>query len=251
MGTTGRPLDGAAAIVTGSAMNIGRETCVQLARMGANVVTHAATNRAGAEETAELVRAEGVEAATWVGDLTDPAGARALVKAALDAFGTLNVLVNNAAIRGNDALADIPLEKFRAILRTNVEAPVLCAQAAAPHMAASGWGRIVNIGGLSAHRGSKGRVHVAASKMAMVGVTRALAAELADDNITSNIVVPGMIDTVRGASAGASPHGGHPNLLGRHGTAAEVAHVVVCLCHPNAAYTTGQTSHVNGGSYLD
>ena len=251
MDTMGKPLDGAVAIVTGSAMNIGRETCLQLARMGASVVTHAAANRAGAEETAGQVRAEGAEAATWVGDLTDPAGARTLVQTALDAFGKLNILVNNAAIRGNDSLADIPLEKLQAILRTNVEAPVLCAQAAAPHMAASGWGRIINIGGLSAHRGSKGRVHVAASKMAMVGVTRALATELASDNVTSNIVVPGMIDTVRGASAGASPHGGHPNLLGRHGTPAEVAHVVVCLCHPSAAYTTGQTIHVNGGSYLD
>ncbi len=251
MGSMRKPLDGAAAIVTGSAMNIGREICLHLARMGANVVTHAAGNRVGAEETAELVRTEGAGAATWVGDLTDPAGARALVQTALDSFGTLHVLVNNAAIRGNHALADISLEKFQAILRTNVEAPVLCAQAAAPHMAASGWGRIVNIGGLSAHRGSKGRVHVAASKMAMVGVTRALAAELADDNITSNIVVPGMIDTVRGASAGASPHGGHPNLLGRQGTPTEVAHAVACLCHPSAAYTTGQTIHVNGGSYLD
>ena len=246
-----KPLGGSAAIVTGSAMNIGREICLKLAQMGANVVTHAARNRDGAEETAELVRSEGAEAATWVGDLTDPTGAQALVQTALDAFGMLNVLVNNAAIRGNDALADMSLEKFRTIMRTNVEAPVLCAQAAAPHMAASGWGRIVNIGGLSAHRGSKGRVHVAASKMALVGVTRALATELADENITSNIVVPGMIDTVRGASAGASPHGGHPNLLGRHGAPAEVAHAVACLCHPDAAYTTGQTIHVNGGSYLD
>ncbi len=247
----GRPLNGAVAIVTGSSMNIGREICLQLARAGANVVTHAATNRDGAERTAELVRAEGVQASTWVGDLTDPVGARALVQTALDTLGKLNVLVNNAAIRGNDALADLPLEKLQVILRTNVEAPVLCAQAAAPHMAASGWGRIVNIGGLSAHRGTKNRVHVAASKMAMVGVTRALAAELAGDNITSNIVVPGMIDTVRGASAGASPHGGYPNLLGRKGMPAEVAHAVVSLCHPNAAYTTGQTIHVNGGSYLD
>lgn len=246
-----KPLDGAVAIVTGSAMNIGREICLQLAQMGVNVVTHAASNREGAEETAEMVRALGVKAVTWVGDLTDPAGARVLVQTAVDAFGKVNILVNNAAIRGNDKLADITQEKFEAIMRTNVEAPVWCAQAAAPHMATSGWGRIVNIGGLSAHRGSKGRVHVAASKMAMVGVTRALSAELADDKITVNIVVPGMIDTVRGASAGGEPHGGHPNLLNRQGTPAEIAHTVTSLCHPNSAYTTGQTIHVNGGGYLD
>ena len=246
-----KPLNGAVAIVTGSAMNIGREISVQLAGMGASVVAHAHTNRAGAEETADLVRSEGVGAAFWCGDLTEPAGVAALVQTAVDAFGKVNILVNNAAIRGNDALADVTLEKFQAIMRTNVEAPVLCAQAAAPHMAKAGWGRIVNIGGLSAHRGTKGRVHVAASKMAMVGVTRALSAELADDKITANIVVPGMIDTIRGASAGGVPHGGHPNLLDRDGLSAEVAHMVTTLCHPNAAYTTGQTIHVNGGGYLN
>ena len=245
------PLDGAVAIVTGSAMNIGRDICLQLAGMGASVVTHAASNRAGAEETAEMARAKGAAAATWVGDLSGPSSARALVQTALDAFGKLHILVNNAAVRGNDALPDISLEKFQRIMRTNVEAPVLCSQAAAPHMAAAGWGRIVNIGGLSAHRGSKDRVHVAASKMALVGVTRALAAELADDRITANIVVPGMINTIRGASAASAPHSGQPNLLDREGTPAEVAHMVASLCHPNAAYTTGQTIHVSGGAYLN
>jgi 3-oxoacyl-[acyl-carrier protein] reductase len=246
-----KPLEGAVAIVTGSALNIGREICLQLAHMGANVVTHAQSNREGAEETAALVRATGVDAATWIGDLTQPTGAAALVQTALDAFGSLNILVNNAALRGNDPLAEISLDQFQAIMRTNVEASFLCAQASAPHMATAGWGRIVSIGGLSAHRGSKGRVHVAASKMALVGLTRALSAELAGDKITANIVVPGMINTVRGASAGAAPHGGHPNLLDREGVPAEVAHIVTSLCHPNAAYTTGQTIHVNGGGYLD
>ncbi len=245
-----KPLQGAVAIVTGSAMNIGREICLQLAAMGADVVTHARSNRDGAEETAELARAEGTKAATWIGDLTDPAGAAALIATATERFGKLNILVNNAAQRGNDALADIALDKFQAIMRTNVEASFLCAQAAAPHMARSGWGRIVSIGGLSAHRGSKNRVHVATSKMALVGLTTALAADLAEDRITANIVVPGLIDTVRGASAGGAPHGGHPNLLDREGTPAEVAHMVTSLCHPNAAYVTGQTIHVNGGGYL-
>lgn len=245
-----KPLDGAVAIVTGSAMNIGREICMQLASMGADIVTHAQSNRAGAEETADLVRQAGCKAATYIGDLTNLEGAQALVATAIDAFGKLNILVNNAAQRGNDPLANIALDKFQAIMRTNVEASFLCAQAAAPAMAQSGWGRIVNIGGLSAHRGSENRVHVASSKYALVGLTTSLAADLASDGITANIVVPGMIDTVRGASAGGAPHGGHPNLLGRDGTPAEVAHMVTSLCHPNAAYVTGQTIHVNGGGYL-
>ena len=243
-------LSGAVAIVTGSAQNIGREICLQLARMGASVVTHARSDRDGAETTAALVRETGSKAATWIGDLTDQAGAATLVGTAIDGFGSLHILVNNAAIRGQDALSDIRLDDFQRIMRTNVEAPFLCAQAAAPHMAKAGWGRIVNIGGLSAHRGVPKRAHVATSKSALIGLTKALAADLAPDNITANIVVPGMIDTVRGASAGEAPHGGHPNLLDRKGRPQEVAHIVSSLCHPDAAYTTGQTIHVNGGGYL-
>lgn len=243
-------LDGAVAVVTGSALNIGREICLQLARMGASVVAHARSNREGAEATAAMVRECGSKSAVWVGDLTEPDGASALVGTAVEQLGGLNILVNNAAIRGNGALEDVSLDSFRHLMQTNVEAPFLCAQAAVPHMKKAGWGRIINIGGLSAHRGVSNRVHVAASKMALVGLTKALAAECAGDGITANIVVPGMIDTVRGASAGGAPHGGHPNLLGREGQPSEIAHIVTTLCHPNAAYTTGQTIHVNGGAYL-
>jgi 3-oxoacyl-[acyl-carrier protein] reductase len=245
-----RDLENAVAIVTGSAENIGREICLQLARLGADVVTHARQNREGAEETAALVRDEGAKAATWIGDLTNPGGAVQLVATAVSVFGKLNILVNNAAIRGNDALADISPDRFQDIMRTNVEAPFLCAQAAAPHMEAAGWGRIVNIGGLAAHRGVSLRTHVAPSKAALVGLTTALAAELAEKSITANIVVPGIVETKRGAAAGGEPHQGHPNLLGRKGSTAEIAHMVTSLCHSNAAYTTGQTIHVNGGAYL-
>ena len=238
------------AVVTGSAGNIGREICLQLAAMGASIVTHALGNREGAEETAELVRQAGAEVASWVGDLTKPEGAKALAATAIERFGKLHVLVNNAAVRGQDSLADITLDQFQMLMRTNVEAPFLCAQAAAPHMATAGWGRIVNIGGLSAHRGVARRVHVASSKAALVGLTTSLAAELAESGITANVIVPGMIDTLRGASAGGALHGGHPNLLGREGRPEEVAHMVTSLCHPNGAYTTGQTIHVNGGAYL-
>lgn len=242
-------LEGQVAVVSGSAQNIGREICLHLARHGAAVVAHARSDRAGAEQTAALVREGGGRAAVWVGDLTEPEGAAALIRTAVDAFGKLTILVNNAAIRGNDRLEDIPLEKFQRILATNIQAHFLCVQAAAPHMAAAGGGRIVNIGGLAGHRGVPLRAHVAASKAGLVGMTTSLAAELAEKNITANIVVPGMIDTVRGASAGGAPHTGHPNMFDRHGTPAEVAHWVTALCHPNGGYVTGQTIHVNGGAY--
>lgn len=245
-----RDLEGRVAVVTGSAMNIGRQTCLKLAALGAAVVTHAKENRDGAEETADLVRAAGGRAATWVGDLSQPDGAKALIDTAIDHFDGLHILVNNAAMRRNTSLADTSFEDWKAVQSTNLDAPFLCTQAAVPHMFASGWGRIVLLGGLSAHRGVKDRVHVATTKAGLTGMTRALAAEFAEAGITANCVVPGSIDTVRGAAAGAAPHGGHPNLLGREGKPDEVAHIIASLCHPDAAYTTGQTLHVNGGAYL-
>lgn len=243
-------LEGRIAIVTGSAMNIGRQTCLKLAELGAAVITHAKENVTGAEETAAMIIAAGGRAGTYIGDLSAPAHARALIDSAFRQFGGLHILVNNAAMRRNSSLAETSYEDWQAIIKSNLDAPFLCTQAAMPHMAAAGWGRIVMLGGLSAHRGIKNRVHVATTKAGLTGMTRALAAEVADMGITANCVVPGSVNTVRGAAAGSAPHGGHPNLLGREGEAHEVAHIIVSLCRVDAAYTTGQTIHVNGGAYL-
>jgi 3-oxoacyl-[acyl-carrier protein] reductase len=245
-----KELDGRVAIVTGSARNIGRETCLKLAELGAAVVTHAKENREGAEETAALISAAGGRAATFIGDLGRPDGAKALIETAIEHFDGLHILVNNAAMRRNTSLADTSFEDWKAVQSANLDAPFLCCQAAVPHMVAAGFGRIVMLGGLSAHRGVKDRIHVAATKAGLTGMTRALAAEFAEAGVTANCIVPGSIDTVRGAAAGAGLHGGHPNLLGRVGRPAEVAHMIAALCMPNAGYTTGQTIHVNGGAYL-
>ncbi|MGI9433500.1 MAG: SDR family NAD(P)-dependent oxidoreductase [Geminicoccaceae bacterium] len=245
-----RALEGRVAVVTGSAMNIGRATCLQLAELGAAVVTHAKENEIGAKETADMVIAKGGQAATYVGDLSDPRHADALIDTAVRQFGGLHILINNAAMRRNTSLEDTSFEDWRTVVSTNLDAPFLCSQAAIPHMVAAGFGRIVMLGGLSAHRGVKDRVHVATTKAGLTGMIRALAAEFATAGITANCVVPGSINTIRGAAAGTAPHGGHPNLLGREGEPAEVAHIIVSLCHPEAAYTTGQTIHVNGGAYL-
>jgi 3-oxoacyl-[acyl-carrier protein] reductase len=243
-------LVGRVAIVTGSALNIGRQTCLKLAALGAAVVTHAKENEEGALETAALVARAGGRAATYVGDLGEPGHAKALIETAIIHFGGLHILVNNASMRRNTSLALTSFEDWRAVVSTNLDAPFLCCQAAVPHMAAAGFGRIVMLGGLSAHRGVKDRVHVATTKAGLTGMTRALAAEFASDGITANCIVPGSINTVRAAAAGAGLHGGHPNLLGREGEPDEVAHMIAALCHPDAAYTTGQTIHVNGGAYL-
>ncbi len=239
------------AIVTGAAKNIGRASALALARLGFQVVVHSGSDKAGAEETGTLVKAEGVETGVVLGDLTDPSMAEALAAAARD-LGTPAVLVNNAALRRAVAFEEMDLEEWRAVLAINLDAAFLCSRAVIGGMLANGWGRIINIGGLSGHTGAASRAHVVTSKAALVGFSKALAIEYAGRGVTANCVVPGEIETQRGASAGA--RGVHPGKgpppVGRRGRPEEVAAVIAMLCAPESDYLTGQTFHVNGGSYL-
>lgn len=243
--------DGRAAIVTGAARNIGRATAVALARSGFGVVVHAQSNHEGVAETVRQVEDAGAGARVVLADLTDPQTASRLVDAARG-LGRVGVLVNNAAVRRAVPFAEMSLEEWRAILSVNLDAAFLCAKACIADMVAHGWGRIVNIGGLTGHTGAIGRAHVVTSKAAIVGLTKALAAEYALSGITANCVVPGEIEAERGGAAGA--RGQHPGkggpMIGRRGTPAEVANVVAMLCGADSGYITGQSIHVSGGAYL-
>lgn len=240
------------AIVTGAARNIGRAIALALADDGAAVLLVAKRNRAGLEETAKLVEDAGGAALPHLADLTDEAAVAGMVAAAQAWKGPPRVLVNNAALRKQQAFCDMTLAHWREIMAVNLEAAFLCARACLPHMVAAGGGRIVNIGGKSGHAGAAERAHVIASKAGLVGLTKALAVEFGDRGVTVNCVVPGEIETERGASAGPLPvpPGGHATLIGRRGRPEEVARMVASLCHPDAGYVTGQTIHVNGGGYL-
>lgn len=244
-------LAGRTAVVTGAARNIGRSIALGLAAMGARVVVNAQHSGDAAEETAALIRAAGGEALVHLADVTDEAAVQGLMEAAV-AFGGVDILVNNAAIRRETPFAALPYREWREVLGVILDGAFLCSQGALPSLRRSGGGAIVNIGGLSAHTGSPGRAHVVAAKAGLSGLTRALAHDLAGDGITVNCVVPGLIDTVRGASTGGMPamHGLHQTLVGRRGRVEEVAALVCFLCGPEARYLTGQTMHANGGAYL-
>ena len=247
-------LAGRAAVVTGSGRNIGRAIALELARAGASVIVNARTSAAEAEAVADEIRRLGGRAAVAIADVTDPDAVTALVSSAVDSFGRLDILVNNAAVRRETEFAKLDLGEWREILGTILDGAYLCSHAALPHLIASGSGAIVNIGGLSAHAPSARRAHVIAAKAGLAGLTRALAHDLAPHGITVNCVAPGLIDTTRMASSVSggehAHHSVHVSLVGRRGRPEEIGALVRFLCGPKARYITGQTIHANGGAFM-
>lgn len=245
-------LKGRAALVTGASRNIGRAIAVALAQRGADIVVHVARDREGGGETAAAVEAIGSRAALVSGDLSEPGTAARVVAEAATAFGRLDILVNNAAIRPETPFETIPYEEWRKVMGIALDAVFLVSQAALPHLSKSDQAAIVNIGGLTGHTGAPHRAHVVAAKAGVVGLTKAMAHELSPKGITVNCVSPGLIDTVRAGNGGKAPkhHGSRTNLVGRRGRPEEVAEAVAYLCGEAARYVTGETLHVNGGAYL-
>jgi 3-oxoacyl-[acyl-carrier protein] reductase len=248
-----KELEGRVAVVTGAGRNMGREVALDLAAGGAAIVVNVRSNQQEAQEVVARIEANGGRAAIALGDVADPATGASLAKTAMETFGRLDILINNAALRREKEFDQITFEEWRLITGTVLDGAFHCVQACLPHLKASGQGAIINFGGMSGHLGAKGRAHVITAKMGLVGLTRALAHELADDNITVNCVVPGMMDTPVGkpANRAAPQHYQFAQPLSkRKGTPAEMASLVRYLCGPLARYITGQDIHVNGGAYM-
>ena len=233
-----RRIEGKVALVTGSGRNLGRATVLELARRGADVVVNARSNRDEAEAVAAEARALGVRALALLADVGIESEVSTMVAEALRQLGRVDILINNAGFRGARPFADMTTEEWRAATAVNHDGPFYCAKAVVPSMIANRYGRIVTVSGLNSWHGRAGWAHVCASKMGAVGMTRALAAELGQHDITVNHVVPGAFLA-------------HPNVeqipAGRLGLEQELANVYAFLCSEDASYVTGQTLHVNGG----
>lgn len=246
-------LEGRTAIVTGSAKRIGRALAMELSRAGANVIVNARSSQAEADDAVADIRRQGGKAVACLADITRPDDVARLIRTAVDAFGGLDILVNNAAIRPHDHFADLDIDKWRAVTSVILDGSFLCAHAAAPHLIASGNGRIINIGGTSAHRGAKDRLPVMTAKSALVGLTKGLALELAP-HVTANCVVPALIEDEADSKEvfEARRQRMSPDIvpLQRTGRPRDVASTVKFLCSEGGSYITGQTIHVNGGVYL-
>jgi 3-oxoacyl-[acyl-carrier protein] reductase len=243
-------LSGRVALVTGASRNIGRAIACALAASGAAVVVNARRSREQADAVAEEIRAAGGQALAVVADVADGAAVAGMVAAAVDRFGRLDILVNNAANRPEGKLDELDLASWREVLATVLDGAFICVKAALPHLRASGAASIVNIGGMTGHTGATGRAHVITAKAGLAGLTRALAHDLAAEGITVNCVAPGLIDTVRGSGGEPRHYVGLTPPIGRRGMPEEIAAAVRYLCGPSARFVTGQVLHVNGGMYL-
>jgi len=248
----GRELSGQVVLITGAARNIGRAIARALAAGGASVMVNALHSREDLDATVRAVEAAGGTAARHVADVTDPAAVAAMVAATVDRFGRIDALVNNAAIRPEQAFPEMSFDDWRRVLAVVLDGAFLCSRACLPHLARAGGGSIVNIGGETGHRGAAGRAHVVTAKAGLAGMTKALALDLAPQRITVNCVVPGRIETVRAEPGMPGPAAHRPVVppIGRLGRPEEVAAMVRMLCGPDARYITGQAIHVNGGGYM-
>ena len=244
-----KSLENRVALVTGSGRNIGRATVLELARRGADVVVNARSNAREAEAVAQEAADLGVRSIAALADVGVQEQVDAMVDRAMEAFGRVDILINNAGLRQSSPFTEMSLEEWRAVSAVNLDGPYFCSKGVVPSMIESGWGRIVNVSGLNAFKGRPGWAHVCASKMGALGLTRALAAELAQYGILVNHVVPGAFDTTREAAQDAAPAPTASAIpVGRLGLPEEVARVCAFLASDEASYITGQTVHVNGGA---
>lgn len=243
-------LAGKVALVTGGGRNIGRAIAQALARDGATVVVNGRSNRAAIELVADEIAETGGTAVPILADVADPDAVAAMTREVAGTFGGIDILVSNAGLRRQTPFVEMSYAEWREILSVALDGAFLLARAFVPQMIARGGGAIIALSGISHHVGTPNRAHVSASKAGLEGLIRSLAVELAPHGIRCNCIAPGMIDTVRGAAAGAMPGmtGGVP--LGRKGTVEEIAAVARLLAGPEGGYMTGQTVHVNGGAFL-
>ena len=233
-----KELTGKVAIVTGAGRNIGRAIALTLAEAGASILINARSNRTEAEAVAREIEAVGSRALVHIGDVANTKAVQVMADAASLGFSRIDILVNNAALRREKPFAEIDYAEWREILDVTLDGAFHCTKACLPALRKSGAGTIVNIGGLSAHTGAKNRAHVVTAKAGIIGLTRALAHDLADDGITVNCVVPGLIGTPRPKHKPQPAHHlTHQTITGE-------------LCSPGARYITGQAIHANGGAYL-
>jgi NAD(P)-dependent dehydrogenase (short-subunit alcohol dehydrogenase family) len=238
------------AVVTGGGTGLGRATVDVLARAGANVVI-AAPQTDLIERVAEELRSSGAEALAVPTDVRDSAGVEAMAARAADRFGSVDVLVNNAAIYPSRPWHEVTEEEWDEVIAVNLKGCFLCARAVYPYMKARGWGRIVNIASITFLLGFPLLIHYVSSKGGIVGFTRALAREVGPDSVTVNCIAPGAFPTaaeeIHPDPEGYTRYVLENQCLKRRGRPEDIGHAVLFLASDAASFITGQTIAVDGG----
>ena len=245
-------MEGRVALVTGGGRGIGRAIAVRLAKGGAKVAVSYRANDEAAAETAKLVREAGAECETFRSDVASSEDVAALVKGVTEAFGPVEILVNNAGTTRDNIMMRMKDAEFDEVIQTNLRGTYLCTRAVLRGMVRARWGRIVNVSSVVGILGNAGQANYAASKAGIIGLTKSVAREVANRGITANAVAPGYVETeltgglsdeIKGRILGQVP-------AGRFGEPGEIAEVVAFLAGDGAAYVTGQTIAVDGGMVM-
>lgn len=244
-----RRLQGRAALVTGGSRGIGAATVLSLAREGADVAVAYGSDGDAAGAVARQARDQGVRAVILNADLSDAAAAASLVPRTVEAFGRIDVVVNNGGINRDNLALRLTDDDWRQVIDVDLTAAFVVCRAALRPMLRARYGRIVNVSSVAGVMGNPGQANYSAAKAGVIGLTKSLAREVATRSITVNAVAPGFIDTdmtralpeaARTAALAATP-------AERLGTADEVAAAIVFLACPDASYITGHVLHVDGG----
>ncbi len=242
-------LDAQVAIVTGGSGALGRAISSALAAEGAAVVVHYASHHNAAEAVVGAISEMGGRAASVQADLSTPEGARQLVSSALESFGKIDILVNNAGMIRDTLILRMKDEDWSTVLHTNLSSAFYCTRAVLREFVRQHGGRIINIASIVAEVGNPGQANYVAAKAGLIGLTKAVAREVATRGITVNAVAPGFIEA--GMTSRLSTEQTRATIeqvpLGRAGKPEEVAAAVVFFASDDAAYITGQVLNVDGG----
>lgn len=243
-------LKGKTAFVTGAGRNIGRAVVVELAGRGCNVVVNGFSNKAACDETAALAARHGVGTLVAMGDAGNSAAVAEMAKAALAAFGTVDIVVNNAAIRPEKPFLELTDADWHRVMDTDLNSAFYACRAFLPGMVAKGWGRIVNMTGMNALHGYKGRAPVSASKHGLWGLTKALGKEFGPKGITCNAISPGPIRTQHPDPAMTHHIEEQLSLVpvGRLGEPEDIAALTAFLCSDEGGFVNAQMIASNGGA---